>query len=227
MATGLERTAANPATGQPAQTSNVRQGVALSAADPLQALLRQAANFEAYAALVDYLSSRRMMPQIQRRPMGDVSGSFETNSFFNNSLPKTGVVNVGLRSGPSTVVHELTHAADSQLDVQYSELLNKRGDLTKEEKQFMQAYEKLNYDRFGRNKAFQRRVLAEKLNPEWAKKESEYRATNRELPAWGMESTVEPNQDYKQPLHLDPTMATEFIILMDLARKAQSVIPGR
>lgn len=227
MATGLERTAVNPMTGQPAQISQSRQGVSRTAVDPLPALLRQAAEFEAYSALVDYLSARRMMPLIQQRPMGDVSGSFETNSFFGNDLPKTGVVNVGLRAGPSTVVHELTHAADSQLDAQYAELKRKRGGLTQSEKQFMQAYEKLAYDRFSRDKGLPRRALAEKLDPSWAKKEGEYRATNRELAAWGMGSTVEPDRFFNQPLHLDPTLATEFRILMDLARKAQPVIPGR
>ena len=227
MATGLEQTAANPMTGRPAQVLQSRQGAFNTASDPLQTLLRQASEFEAYTALVDYLAARRMMPTIKQRPMGNMSGSFQTNSFFGNNLPKTGVVNVGLRAGPGTVIHELTHAANRQIELQYFELKNKRGDLTEAEKKFMQAYEKLAYDQFGRDKALPRRVLAEKLDPTWAKKEEEYRATNEELPAWGMEFTVEPDRSYNQPLHLDPTLATEFRILMDLARKAQPVIPGR
>ena len=226
MATGLERTAVDPMTGRVGRSPKIPQGVTRTAVDPLQALLRQSAEFPQYGALVDYLSARRMMPPIEQRPMG-VSGSFDVNSIFGRSLPRTGVVNIGMRSGPDTVVHELTHAADNQLASQYTELLNKRGELTPAERQFMQAFEKLSYDKFGRDKAFPRKTLAEKLDPEWVKKEREYRSTNAELPAWAMGATVEPRDDYSPPLHLNPTLATEFLMLMELARRAQPVIPGR
>ena len=194
--------------------------------DPLQSLLRESADYPQYGELVDYLSARRMMPPINQRPMG-VSGSFDVNSFFGRSLPKTGVVNVGMRAGPDTVVHELTHAADNQIASQYHELLNKRGDLTPAERQFMQAFEKLSYDKFGRDKAFPRKTLAEKLDPAWVEKQRDYRATNAELPAWAMGATIAPRDDYRPPLHLNPSLATEFSVLLDLARKAQPVIPGR
>ena len=194
--------------------------------DPLQSLLRESAEYPQYGELVDYLSARRMMPPIQQRPMG-VSGSFDVNSFFGNTLPKTGVVNVGTRAGPDTVVHELTHAADKQLASQYHELLNKRGKLTPAEQQFMRAFEKLSYDKFGREKAFPRKTLAEKLDPTWVEKQRDYRATNAELPAWAMGATIAPRDDYSPPVHLNPSLATEFSILLDLARKAQPVIPGR
>ena len=193
--------------------------------DPLQTLLRESAEYPQYGELVDYLSARRMMPPISLGGTASGGGVFESNSFFGNALPKTGAIKIGYGAGPSTVVHELTHAADTQLSSQYFQLKNKRGDLTPAEQQFMQAYEKLSYDQFGRDKAFQRKNLAEKLSPEWAKKHSEYRATNRELPAWGMGFTIDPRDDYGAPLHLDPTMATEFSILLDMARKLQKSQP--
>ena len=193
--------------------------------DPMQALLRQSAEYPQYGELVDYLSARRMMPPIS---MGGTSGGvFEVNSFFGNTLPKTGVVKVSYGARPSTVVHELTHAADKQVSSQYYELKNKRGDLTPTEQQFMQAYEKLAYNQFGRDKAFPRKTLAEKLDPAWAKKQNEYRATNVELPAWAMGATVDPSEsrEYGAPLHLDPTLATEFSMLLDMARKLQKSQP--
>jgi len=195
-------------------------------ADPMQALLRQSAEYPQYGELVDYLSARRMMPPISMG--GTPGGVFEQNSFFGSELPKTGVVKVGYNSGPSTVVHELTHATDTQISSQYYELKNKRGNLTPAERQFMQAFEKLAYNPFGRgNKALPRRALAEKLDPAWAKKHSDYRATNRELPAWAMGATVDPSEsrEYSAPLHLDPTLATEFSILLDMARKLQKSQP--
>ena len=193
--------------------------------DPMQTLLRESAEYPQYGELVDYLSARRMMPPISFKAGG--GGVFERNAFFGNELPKTGVVKVGRFVGPSTVVHELTHAADNQITSQYYDLKNKRGDLTPQERQFMQAYEKLVYDQFGRDKAFPRENLAQKLNPEWAKKQGDYRATSTELPAWGMGSVVDPSnsREYSAPLHLDPTMATEFSILLDMARKLQKSQP--
>lgn len=193
--------------------------------DPLQSLLRETAEYPQYGELVDYLSSRRMMPPISMGGTGGASGVFENNSVFGRELPKTGVVKVGYAADPSTVVHELTHAADTQINSQYYELLNKRGKLTPAEQQFMQAFEKLSYDRFGRDKAFPRKTLAEKLDPAWAKKHSDYRATNRELPAWGMGATVTPDDAYDRPLHLDPTMASEFSILLDMANRLQKSKP--
>lgn len=196
----------------------------------LQELLTQAAVSPQYGALVDYLTARRMLPPISLGGTGSASGAFESNTFFSNNLPKTGVVKVGYGVGPSTLVHELTHAADRQINSQYYELKNKRGDLTPAEQQFMQAYERLSHKSpsfSDRSVVDQRKNMAEKLAPTWAAKNSDYRATNVELPAWGMGSTVYPNYDSPAPRHLDPTMATEFSILMDLARRAQPVIPGR
>lgn len=194
--------------------------------DPLQTLLKQAAETPQYRDLVEYLSSRRMMPPISLdKPFG--GGVFERDSFFSDSLPKTGVVKIGYGAGPSTLVHELTHAADNQIHQQYFQLKNKRGELTPAEQQFMQAYEKLSYNSTRRNpdESLVRESLARKLDPEWAKKNRAYRASNTELPAWGMGFAVEPRRDYDQPLHLDPTMATEFSILLDMANRLQKSQP--
>lgn len=196
----------------------------------LVTLLTQAATSPQYGALVDYLTARRMLPPISLGGTGGASGAFEFNTFFGNDLPKTGVVKVGYGEGPNTLVHELTHAADRQINSQYYELKDKRGDLTPAEQQFMQAYERLRHKSpsfSDKSVIDQRKNMAEKLDPTWAAKNSDYRGSNVELPAWGMGSTMYPNYDSPAPRHLDPTMATEFSILMDLARRAQPVIPGR
>ena len=106
-------------------------------------------------------------------------------------------------------------------------ILNKRGELTPAEQQFTQAYEKLVYNSARRNpdESLARESLARRLDPEWAKKNRAYRASNVELPAWGMGFAVEPRRDYDQPLHLDPTMATEFSILLDMANRLQKSQP--
>jgi len=198
-------------------------------ADPMQALLRQSAEYPQYGELVDYLSARRMMPPIQQQY--GVRGEFARNSVFGNELPKTGVVTVGYSASPSTLIHELTHAADYSIDRQYSEL-NRKRDLTPLEAQFKQAYEKLVYNPAlrldkGEIDKYPRSALAKRLNPKWAQEEKNYRATEKELPAWGMGATIDPSksQEYSAPLHLDPTLATEFSMLLDMARKLQKSQP--
>jgi hypothetical protein len=195
-------------------------------ADPMQSLLRQSAEYPQYGELVDYLSARRMMPPISFEGLS--GGSFAQNTVFGNTLPKTGVVKVGYHAGPDTVVHELTHAADDQLSSQYYDLKNKRN-LTPLEQQFLQAYEKLAYNSRTRdiNEKLPRVNLADKLDPQWASKQGDYRSTSVELPAWGMGAAVDPSSSrrYAAPLHLDPTMATEFSILLDMARKLQKSQP--
>ena len=192
------------------------------------ALLRDAAEYPQYGRLVEYLSARRMMPPIHQKSLGD-SGEFKYDTFF-GELPRTGVVNVSLSSGPSTVVHELTHAADRQLSWQYNELKNKKRqqDLSPVELQFMDAYEKLIYNpgaMFGKRPEETRTKTATSLAPEWAKQKSDYRSTGGELSAFGMGSSVAPNARNPAPLHVDPTYASEFEVLLDLANRAQQKQP--
>lgn len=200
--------------------------------DPMQSLLIEAAQAPQYGELVDYLSARRMMPPIRfSGRMG--GGAFTRNSFFGDELPRTGEVTVGHFSGPTTVVHELTHAADYQIDSQYHELKRKARNtaLTPVEQQFVDAYERLSYKPAaygGKPAVAQRESMAQTLAPAWASKQRDYRATNVELPAWGMGATqgkAAGVRDYAPPLHLDPTMATEFSVLLDLAKRAQKAQP--
>jgi hypothetical protein len=193
--------------------------------DELQQLLQQAAESPQYGELVDYLSARRMMPPIEQKY--GARGEFSRNTAFGNTLPKTGVVSLGYNATPSTVVHELTHAADKQLDAQYYTLRNKRN-LTPQEQQFMQAYEKLVYSpgqMFGQKSESTRGNVARTIAPEWANEARGYRATGSELAAFGMGSTVAPNVHYPAPAHIDPSYATEFSILLDMARKLQKSQP--
>ncbi len=216
-------------TGQAgAASSGQRRGVAATAADPMQDLLRRSAEAPEYGQLVEYLSMRRQMPPI-RFHLGTGGGVFTSPVFSRDeSLPQTGVIGVSPSAEPSTVVHELTHAADRQIQLEYSKLLQKRGELTPLEKQFMQVYDKLKYGHWARGTAGDRRTeMAQRLDPQWSTKNAEYRASSSELPAWGMGQMVEGRQDsYRPPLHLNPTMATEFSILLDMAKRLQKTRPS-
>jgi hypothetical protein len=194
----------------------------------LEKLLAETAKYPQYGEMVDYLTQREMMPPIEQRRLGPATaGQFSTNGFFGDQvLPKTGLIEVNFGAGPSDVLHELTHAADGQLNRDYINLNEKRkkSDLTPEEKRFMSAYTKLAYDPnayHGNPAKYPRVQLANKLSPEWVKKETNYRSRGNEMAAFGVGSIAERDFGYKPPLHLDPTMATEFLILMDLARRTK------
>lgn len=189
--------------------------------DPLRSLLDETGKYPQYGELTGYLNERGMMPPIKYGLLpGNVQGEFATNGWGNSNLPDSGVVRIGFDSKPDTVVHELTHAADRQITNQYFEVKNKakRGSLTPLEKQFMSLYEGLSEPAPGGTK-LPRVESARTLAPDWVKTTSKYRSTNAELPAWGMGWTVSKEKD--APLHVNPTMATEFSVLLEMANRLQ------
>lgn len=195
---------------------------------PAKELLVKTAAFPQYGELVDYLTSRRMLPPVQMRYTG--GGDFEYTPLPSNDVPKTGIVHAGQ---PSTLVHEFSHAAQRQMGWQYNELKKKSSkQLAPEEQQFIDAYEKLIFtpSEFGRKMDFTDVKTARSIAPEWAAKEAQYRASGPELQAFGMGSTVSPNTFNPAPPHVDPTYGTEFQVLLDLANRAQKrqpFTPGR
>jgi hypothetical protein len=188
--------------------------LAQTASNPLQRLLRQAAENEQYRDMSDYLSKQQMMPPIG---YGDTTRS-DWRGVYQRApgLPKSGVINLASDATPSVAAHELTHAADYAIKDQYKALKDKRGELTPLEKQFMDGYEKL----VGRNFS-KRREVVESMAPDFSYFNKSYRSSGPELAAYGIGSTVWPNDDNPAPLHVDPTYATEFAILLDLARRLQ------
>ena len=117
------------------------------------------------------------------------------------------------RKKPSTgVIHEMTHATQDPLTEQYAQATRWFADKPTDpeaRRLFVQAYEKLRKDKA---------ELARKLDPKWEKSERAYRSSPVELEAFGV-GNVQGNAVRRGPLHLDPTMATEAMILLDLARR--------
>jgi hypothetical protein len=188
--------------------------------DPLQELLTKTAAYPQYGDLTSFLNSRQMMPEIKQEYMGTHRGEFTyANPVFGDpNFPATGRVSLNYNAEPSTVVHELTHAADRQMSNLYFEIsdkLRRREKLSPLEKQFLDGYQKIS---FGES----REKMAAQLAPEWAKEKANYRASKPELASFGMGSTIQRNEHYPAPAHVDPTMATEFSIMLDLAQRAQA-----
>jgi hypothetical protein len=113
--------------------------------------------------------------------------------------------------GPALLAHEITHAADRQMKQQ---AIEQRGKGTK----FAEAYEKLMGSE-GRN----RLEPARRADYEWTEGNRFYRSTPGEIAAFGVGAFSEPMPKHmmpdRAPLHVDPTAATEFQILLDLAQR--------
>lgn len=112
------------------------------ARNTLPQLLKQTAEFPQYGALVEYLTARRRLPMMQYGGVIDpeATAEFQTGA----KLPITGQVAMRNSADPNTVVHELTHAAQRQMNFQWSTLASQPDrNLTPDQLRFKQAYEKL------------------------------------------------------------------------------------
>jgi hypothetical protein len=191
-------------------------------ADTLEYAQQLAQRNPDYGDMLKYLEMRGARPEASFVPMrGDRANYrayFEAPDAEGRDPGSLGINRDYQYGDPRMVVpaliHETTHAADRQMRTQYGE----RAPKSEARRMFEEAYKK-----FGREE------MAKRLDPEWAKKYSGYRASERELPAQAMGNLVqydpravnEPVEAYNTPTHLDPTMATEFLIMQDLARRAQ------
>jgi hypothetical protein len=203
----------------------------------LEKLKDESKQYSQYNDLMDFLASRLAVPEISQTYLGPSTGGEFTSGW---GAPKNGKIEVNWGATPSTLVHELTHAADRQISHQASDLEERhrketpifdyiRGKtvLTPEEVRLAMGYRKLHYNPnkdYGDPARYPRQQLINKMAPEWSKKNYDYRSGDGELVAYGMGSTV-PRRGYRAPLHVDPTMATEFSILLDLAQRAQKAKP--
>jgi len=175
--------------------------------------------------LVAYLQQKSMVPNISIVPsLGGSTGQFE----YGQGLPPQGTVSIiprnKMEDALNTLSHELTHASERQILGQLYDPPSKGGELI--HGQFQDAYDKLYYKRKARATSpdkVPRKQMAERLDPKNAKEE--YRGSMGELAAFGVGNSGPGEGVYKGAPHLDPTMATEFMILLDLASRSNKVNP--
>jgi hypothetical protein len=206
------------------QSDNALEKLRYLGGDDKIRLMRQIASEQPqYQELADYLMARSAMPPVKEGYLPDgTSAQYNRNSFFGKELPATGEVTINYNSNdPNSLIHELTHAAHYQLGQQYRQENVKD---VEAKQRFKDAYDRLLRTNeqggiFAEPTVFQTSDMARRLAPEWAKQNSGYRASVSELPAFAM-----GNQGAKgAPAHVDPTLSTEFRVLLDMAmRDAQA-----
>jgi hypothetical protein len=184
-----------------------------------------------YQQLMEYLSVRRAVPPTKFAYLGDDTiGLYSRNGAFNRQLPETGAITLSRGAMADTFVHELTHAATAQLAKQYGEYDTNWGDVIKPD-QFTNAMDKIMLGSRADYKAGKNQPpveLAKALDPTWTAKNRDYRATTNELLGFAMGNTVPGNKasfTNIPPAHLDATLATDMMILLDLATRAQKAKP--
>jgi len=166
---------------------------------------------DAYPDIEKYLQARDALPDVQisdNLPEG-------TNGMFTSINLPIGSGQLKLSKNapkqilPSVLTHEMAHAADRQMMQQAMEQ-----SMFGKGNQFTEAYQKL-VGPEGRN----RTDLARNVNPDWASDNQYYRALPQEIAAHGIGAFSGPNTQSNAPKHVDATAATEFQILLDLARR--------
>ena len=184
---------------------------------PVNSLIARAQQHPAFQELSQFLISRRgALPPIEYAPLYGESGRYD---------PRTGKLMLAERLGygntkeaEDTLIHELTHSAVSELHGKYQQAKDAQKK-TPEIQQFIDGYEKL---MLSPGMKFQQLELAKQMAPEWTAANARYRASASELPAWAMGSaTTGRDGGYNTPMHLNPTLATEFRVLLDLANRAK------
>ena len=166
---------------------------------------------EAYQELEKYLQSRNAVPDIK------VTGYLPegTHGMFSSDRTNIGTGNIKISKNlhetymPSTIAHEMTHAADRQMEQQAME----QG-LFGKSNQFTEAYKKM-VGTDGRN----RTQLLRKRYPEFEEDNRYYRSRPDEVAAHAIGAYSGPAMQDSAPRHVDATAATELRILMDLAQR--------
>ena len=197
----------------------------------LTRILQKASDNPEYQALANYLMSRRAMPQMQREYLGDNTlGSFVTPGLFSSGkVPDTGILKINRFSeyqNPTGVVptmtHEMTHAAERQMIKQYYEVKKKR-DKNELESKFIDNFQKI----IGSSKPEISNWL-KSVAPDFAKQGEGYRSTSTEGLAFGLQNAAFPNTESQRyaPEHIDPTIATSLMLLLDQAQRVQNQQPA-
>lgn len=193
-------------------------------------IIREAGKQPQYQEMADYLMQRRALPNIEQRYLGEnVYGEFAIPARSRSPLPPAGVLrihqNPTLLGGVNTLTHEITHAAERQIDKQYSEE-KYPGGLVTGKNQFTDAWEKLTYKPDAYREAPDKvppQQLMNILAADWTKSQANYRSTTSEARAFGLGNSTTPKNmmpPENAPPHIDSTLATEFLILLDLAKRS-------
>ena len=174
------------------------------------------------SSIYNSLKQQKLLPQQSAtHSLGSNSGTYlpDRNLMFAPAVTD--------EDSKNTLAHEMSHAAQHSLLLPAAEQIAKKSDKTPQEQQFLDAFRKLLpslksgaklSDRLRATK--EQDKLTEALFKNKAPKDAynSYRTESQELQAFGVGSMSQKGQPTNQlnNRHLDPTMASEFSLLMNL-----------
>ena len=221
--TTITKREAGPATGTPEWYTARDEAAQVKYQKDTTKLLKIASEVPEYKALHEFLTNMRGLPDIR------VGGLRDSNGMFEQPVYKTGTElsdrgRITLRSDnknpTSTLVHEMTHAADSQIG-KLAGIIRKKENASPEEEQFLDNYQKLyKGDKADGFKSWVSK-LSYTINKEWDKNNADYRSTDDEMRAFAVGNSSDPSRvDVHYPSkHLDASVATAFMQLLEQANK--------
>lgn len=156
----------------------------------------------------EYLIANNAMPTVENDPKIGYEGAYS---------PSRNAIRLHPRTGQETVTHEMTHAVQQALLKQF---------MNSSDSQFKEMW-KNSISAGGGPKGTVERLapgkIAELQNKnDWGK----YRTTDDELQAFGVELAAHNYPTAaRMPQHVDPTIATELMLLVDTALRSMKTDP--
>lgn len=190
----------------------------------LTKILQSASDNPEYQAIANYLMSRRAMPNIQYGGKPEVFGTFTPPSLFNQQY-RNGNLTINPNAAfvpPQEVApvmqHEMTHAAYNQLFYQADALRKSKQPKTEAEQRFLDTFDKI-------TKGVPDQLKA--IDATYQEKNKGYRANTDESLAFALQNASNPayKEGWNAPTHVDPTLATQLMILLDQAQNLQNKKP--
>ena len=156
----------------------------------------------------EYLIANNAMPTVENDPKIGYEGSYN---------PGRNTIRLHPRTGQETVTHELTHAVQQALLKQF---------LNSSDSQFKEMWKRSTSVGGGPKSTVERiapgTIAAMQSKNDWGR----YRTTDDELQAFGVELAAHNYPTAaRMPQHVDPTIATEFMLLVDIALKSLKTDP--
>ncbi len=191
----------------------------------LKTLLDNAANNSDFKTLYSFLQDKNSLPEMKVDPSIDSRGVFT----YGDGMPSSGVLSVGGSSQGyvSTLVHEMTHAADRQmirLSQDIEKAIRNKEKVSNEEKQFLENWKKSfgarSIGEGGGEAVGMKSLMKSVADPKWLSDNQDYRTTRSESIAHGVGNVnKKASEIYNLQTHMDPSIATEFMILLNQANK--------
>lgn len=203
----------------------------------LDSLVKTTRSIPEFQSMENFLQSRNAVPKFEFEYNPGNKGSFEKSGVADPGIIRVSAYQTpeGFTAGAQgTLLHETTHAVDYELSRLANEIRAMKNPSSLE-KQFADAYKKTFDTGFSIGEAGRIRPedriagsqkLARALDSKWFNENREYRTRSSELASHATGEVLgdaTPNKGHEAPKHMNPSLVSEFMMVLDLAKKVMKV----